>query len=128
MGMVGFFQCHNNMDTITTITITITLVQQAGARCYLHNPYWKGPPVVEQVSLTSVRVSWVGLLVNARCADKLRVKYWKSNGSPDSYEISDKFLVDKNSYLVKKIDKYIEYDYQVIAVEKETLLRSTDYD
>ena len=65
-----------------------------------------------QVSLTSVRMSWAGLLGNARCANKIRIKYWKTF-SPNDYKMSEKLLVETNSYLIKNIDKYIEYDFQV---------------
>jgi len=67
----------------------------------------------------------VGLLGNTRCTDKVRVKYWKSS-NPGVYEMSDKFGAGTTSILIKKVGKYIEYEYQVIAIE-EKVIRSTDY-
>ena len=55
----------------------------------------------------------MGLLGNTRCTDKVRVKFWKSS-NPNDYKLSSKFLVGTTSHFIKKVDKYIEYDYQVI--------------
>jgi len=45
--------------------------------------YWfsgfTGPPLVEQVNLTHVRVSWEGLVKYRKCADQFLVKYWQKS-------------------------------------------------
>ena len=64
------------------------------------------------MSLTSVRLSWAELLGNVGCADKIRIKYWKTL-SPNDYETSAKLPVTTRSYLVEALEKYIEYTFQV---------------
>ena len=54
----------------------------------------------------------MGLLQRPDCADKIRVKYWKSF-SPNDYKMSVKLSVETNSYLVNKLEKYVEYTFQV---------------
>merc|ERR1712117_810904 len=63
------------------------------------NPYWTGTPTVEQITLTSVRVSWAGLLERTDCADSLIVRHVVPNQM---------------------------YTYQVIAREEKGLL-GVDY-
>merc|ERR1711915_594995 len=119
-------RCSGSMFLpILNIPFLLIFIPQTKASCWFHNPWWKGAPVVEQVSLLSVRVSWSGLLGNARCADKVRVKYWKMN-SPNEWKISDKLPVAAEQFVVQNIDKYIKYAFQVIAIE-EKAIRSTDY-
>ena len=67
------------------------------------------------MSLNSVRVSWAKLLGNTRCADKIRIKHWKTN-SPNQYDMGDNLGVSKTSYLIEGLDKYIEYTIQVIDI------------
>jgi hypothetical protein len=50
------------------------------------NPSFKGPPVVEQVDLYTVRVSWDGLVINRQCTYQFLVKYWLRN-SPRHYKV-----------------------------------------
>ena len=57
-------------------------------------------------------MSWVGLLGNARCANKIRVKYWKTF-SPNDYKMSEKLSVETSSYLINNLDKYLDYTFQV---------------
>ena len=59
-----------------------------------------------------MRVSWAGLLTRSDCADKIRIKYWKTY-SPNDYKMSEKLSVETHSFLVEKLDKYIEYTFQV---------------
>jgi len=90
-----------------------------------YNPWWSGPPIVEQLSLTSVRVSWHGLLQEAQCADNIMVKHFKGINSND-YKISDPLDVSVNTYIVHDLSPNQEYTYQVIAREEKGLL-GVDY-
>lgn len=90
-----------------------------------YNPWFSGPPVVEQVTLTSVRVSWHGLLQQSQCADNILVKHYKGIQSND-YQISDPLDVTVNTYIVHDISPNQEYTYQVIAREEKGLL-GVDY-
>jgi len=80
------------------------------------NPQIIGPPVLEQMSLTSVRVSWQGLLEQPECADKIVVKHFKGSERLN-YKISEKMPVSVNSYIVRHLTPHTTYTYQVIAVE-----------
>ena len=59
-----------------------------------------------------MRLSWVGLLNRPDCADKIRVKYWNSY-NPNGYVMSDKLSVETISHVVDRLDKYVEYTFQV---------------
>jgi len=89
------------------------------------NPYWDGAPSVEQVSLTSVRVSWHGLLQREDCADSLLVKFYKGDNTND-FGMSDTLSVNTNSYIVRDIVPNLQYTFQVIAREEKGLL-GVDY-
>ena len=98
------------------------------ARCSLssRNPYWTGGPRVDQVTLTSVKVSWDGLLENSDCADSLRIKYWWTN-APANYQLSEKLPVSATNFVIGDLLKYQEYAFQVAAIEDKTILRSVDW-
>jgi len=89
------------------------------------NPYWEGPPSVEQVSLTSVRVSWHGLLQRDDCADSLLVKFYRGDNTND-FGMSDTLSVTTNSYIVRDVVPNLPYTFQVIAREEKGLL-GVDY-
>merc|ERR1711990_1165298 len=89
------------------------------------NPYWDGAPSVQQVSLTSVRVSWPGLLQRADCADSLLVKFYKGENTND-FGMSDTLSVTTNSYIVRDVVPNLPYTFQVIAREEKGLL-GVDY-
>ena len=98
------------------------------SRCSLssRNPYWTGGPRVDQVTLTSVKVSWDGLLENSDCADSLRIKYWWAN-APNNYQLSEKLPVSSTNFVIGDLLKYQEYAFQVAAIEDQTILRSVDW-
>jgi len=89
------------------------------------NPYWDGAPSVQQVSLTSVRVSWHGLLQREDCADSLLVKFYKGENTND-FGMSDTLSVTTNSYIVRDVVPNLPYTFQVIAREEKGLL-GVDY-
>ena len=87
--------------------------------------------MVSQLSRTSVRLSWTKLLQNKDCAglqtvvgsetklcaDKIRVKWWRSihgpNPGADKYKISKYLDLDTLSFVVEDLTKYVEYSFQV---------------
>jgi len=89
------------------------------------NPYWVGAPNVEQVTLTSVRVSWHGLLRREDCADSLIIKHYKGTNTGE-YFMSEPQEVSTNSYIVQDLLPNQAYTYQVIAREEKGLL-GVDY-
>merc|ERR1719209_2734118 len=84
------------------------------------NPSFNGPPTVEQLTLTSVRVSWAGKLEQAECADNIIVKHYKGINSNDYY-LSEPLPTEVTSYVVLDLTPNIEYTYQVIAREEKGL-------
>jgi len=80
------------------------------------NPRLTGPPIVEQLSMTSVRVSWAGLLETSVCADFIKVKHWRGMNI-DNWWMSDQLTVDTHSYIVKNLVPNVPYTFQVIAAE-----------
>jgi len=89
------------------------------------NPYWTGEPTIEQITLTSVRVSWAGLLERSDCADSLIVKHFKGDNTND-FMMSDPLDTATNSYIVRDVVPNQMYTYQVIAREEKGLL-GVDY-
>jgi hypothetical protein len=93
------------------------------------NPVFTGPPIVEQVggnrvhthialmlyvqlTLTSARVSWAGLLKYGECADNVLVKHYKGQDT-SNYKISDPLPVTVTTYIVHDLSPNQEYTYQV---------------
>jgi len=81
--------------------------------------------VVEQLTLTSVRVSWHGLLEQGDCADNILVKHYRGIDS-NNYEISDPLVTSVTSYIVHDLTPNQEYTYQVIAREEKGIF-GVDY-
>ena len=65
-----------------------------------------------QLTLTSVRVSWAGLLERADCADSMLVKHYKGDNTND-FSMSDPLSVTTNSYIVRDVVPLQSYTYQV---------------
>eukprot|EP00091_Calanus_sinicus_P009744 TRINITY_DN22668_c0_g1_i1.p1 TRINITY_DN22668_c0_g1~~TRINITY_DN22668_c0_g1_i1.p1 ORF type:complete len:134 (+),score=17.73 TRINITY_DN22668_c0_g1_i1:57-458(+) len=82
------------------------------------NPTWVEAPRVEQVTSTSVNVSWVGLLKQDECVDGILVKHFKGEDSKD-YKLSAVLNVSTNSYLVHDLMPNEAYTYLVIAREEK---------
>jgi len=106
--------------SLVWLPLTSSYCTWAGA-----NPYWVGAPNVEQVTLTSVRVSWHGLLKRDDCADSLIIKHYKGTNTGD-YFMSEPQKVSTNSYIVQDLQPSQAYTYQVIAREEKGLL-GVDY-
>ena len=65
-----------------------------------------------KITLTSVRVSWAGLLERSDCADSLIVKHFKGDNTND-FSMSDPLTVETNSFIVKDVVPRQLYTYQV---------------
>ena len=65
-----------------------------------------------QITLTSVRVSWAGLLERSDCADSLIVKHFKGDNTND-FMMSDPLDTETNSYIVRDVVPNQMYTYQV---------------
>ena len=76
------------------------------------NPGWKGPPVVEQLSLTSVRVSWNGLVTRIDCADNFIVKYWPVM-DPSDFTMTSPLTTETLEVDITGIRSRRQYEYQV---------------
>ena len=67
----------------------------------------------DQVDVEGVRVSWDGMLSNAHCADWMRVKHWKSDGSDTDYDLSEKLDKTSRSFIVTDLIPYRSYTFEV---------------
>ena len=67
---------------------------------------------MEQLSLTSVRVSWHGLLQRQDCADNILVKHFRGSTTSD-YKISELLSVETNSLILAGLNPNQPYTYQV---------------
>ena len=76
------------------------------------NPGFRGPPKVEQVTLTSVQVSWHGLVTRGECADQFIVKSWLAR-NPNDYKMSDLLPTSQFSFVVTDLVPNQDYVFQV---------------
>lgn len=109
-------------DTINNIALLIIALSVNTVYPYCtwvgSNPSWSGSPKVEQVSLTSVRVSWSGLLQREDCADSILVKFFKGDSTYD-FGMSEPLNVTTNTFIVRDVVPNLPYTFQVIAREEK---------
>jgi len=119
--------CTPMNQLVLLVELVLVLVHPSHSWCRSlgWNPSWSGPPVVEQLSLTSVRVSWSGLLQQPECADNILVKHYRGFNS-NEYGLSDPLVVQATSYVVHDLTPNTEYTFQVIAREEKGIL-GVDY-
>eukprot|EP00092_Neocalanus_flemingeri_P040938 GFUD01044576.1.p1 GENE.GFUD01044576.1~~GFUD01044576.1.p1 ORF type:complete len:244 (+),score=68.62 GFUD01044576.1:97-828(+) len=104
---------------LATLTTLLWLPPPTSSSCPENNPpYWEGPPTVEQVTLTSVRVSWQEVLVRPECADNIVVKHFPSDDK-DNQHMSPHLPVSDNSFIVQDLQFGKAYTYLVIAREEK---------
>ena len=89
------------------------------------NPSIPTPPIVTQISITKVQVSWKGIVKNKECVDSYRVKYWKK-GSEQNYKMSEKVSSEIDGVILEKIVPRVEYSFQAVAIE-EKVFGAIDY-
>jgi len=98
-------------------------LQDCNAYCALlgQNPGFSAAPKVEQISLTSVRVSWEGLVIRRECADQFIVKSWNAR-NPNDYQMSDLLPVTQFSFTVTDLVPNQNYVFQAVAREDKGIL------
>ena len=89
------------------------------------NPGFNGNPTVTQITITSVQVSWQGVVINVECADQFVVKYWKLGTT--NYKMSDLVANNIEAVILTGITPRVEYNYQVVAREDKGALLGIDY-
>ena len=77
------------------------------------NPGFRGAPLVEQVTLTSVRVTWSGLVTRKECADQFIVKSWLAR-NPNDYKMSNLLPTTQFSFVVRDLVPNQDYVFQVV--------------
>lgn len=86
------------------------------------NPTFNGRPRVEQMDdLTSVKISWDGIVDYIECADNFLISYWVK-GSPHDYELTKFLPTSASSTVIPDIKINVPYVYQVIAREQKGIL------
>lgn len=80
------------------------------------NPKWTGPPSVHQINVSTVLVSWEGLITRKDCADQFLVKSGLV-AAPSVFEMSQMLSTDTFTYIFTERSPENEYFYQVIARE-----------
>ena len=89
------------------------------------NPYFTGPPIVQQVDLQTVRVSWAGLVEMRECTDQFLVKYWQKT-NPQKYDLTE--LVNPQvSSIDIKVSPKVEYQFQAVAREDKGSVIGVDW-
>ena len=83
--------------------------------CHVSLKIFHLTPKIFQLTLTSVRVSWAGLLESQECADSIIVKHYKGDFTSDFF-MSDPLDVGTNSYIVRDIVPLQPYTYQVSMI------------
>ena len=98
---------------LVTTMVTVTVPSVSGYCAGLGaNPGFRGPPTVEQVTLTSVRVTWAGLVTRKECADQFIVKSWLAR-NPNNYQMSDLLPTTEFSFIVRDLVPNQDYVFQV---------------
>ena len=117
------------LTTLSCVIICIlhTPVSIVQAYCWEpgKNPYFTGPPIVEQVDLQTVRVSWLGLVEMRECADQFLVKYWPIN-DPQGYRLT-KLVNPQVNNIDIKVSPRVEYQFQAIVREDKGSVTGVDW-
>lgn len=109
------------------VFISVINVPLVSAYCWQagQNPYFTAIPIVQQVDLRTVRVTWEGIVEYEKCVDNYLVKYWQKS-NPQGYKMTE--LIDKQHYTSDIIiTPKINYVFQVIAREDKGGLLGIDY-
>jgi len=109
------------LDIIVTLLAAILQPAQGYCAGIGSNPGFKDAPLVQQVTLTSVKVSWHGLVTRSECADQYIVKSWNIR-NPNDYKMSDLLPLNQLSYIVTDLVPNQEYVFQAVAREDKGIL------
>ena len=72
------------------------------------------------MTLTSVRVSWDGLVTRSDCADQFIVKSWLAR-NPNDYKMSDLLPTSQYSFIVTDLVPNQDYVFQVSCQDSRDL-------
>ena len=72
------------------VVIACCNIAEVRSYCIGGNPGFDGPPKVEQVDMTSVLVSWNGIVTRIDCADNFLIKSWDYM-NPNDYKAGTTF-------------------------------------
>ena len=99
---------------VLVVTLLATTLHPTDAYCngIGANPGFRDSPRVKQVTLTSVKVDWEGLVTRIECADQFIVKSWNKR-KPNDYSMSDLLPLTQFSYIVTDVIPNQEYVFQV---------------
>lgn len=89
------------------------------------NPYFTEAPRVEQVTISTVRISWKDIVARRECADSFLVKYWQLN-MPQGYKLTDMVKTDQNFIEVEVVPK-VPYNFQAVAREDKGPVMGVDW-
>lgn len=85
------------------------------------DPGFSAAPNVEQITLTSVLVSWQGIATKVECADQFIVKSWNAR-NPNDYFMSDLLPTTQFTYVVTDLVPNQNYVFQAVAREDKGFL------
>eukprot|EP00092_Neocalanus_flemingeri_P021702 GFUD01023540.1.p1 GENE.GFUD01023540.1~~GFUD01023540.1.p1 ORF type:complete len:268 (-),score=74.64 GFUD01023540.1:180-983(-) len=109
------------LDILVTLLATTLHPAQAYCAGIGANPGFKDSPLVQQVTLTSVKVTWAGLVTRAECADQFIVKSWNKR-NPNDYKMSDLLPLNQFTYIVTDLVPNQDYVFQAVAREDKGIL------
>lgn len=112
---------------VLTFLLTFTPVPPVTAYCWEagRNPTFSDAPIVEQVDIRNVRVSWQGRIDMRECADQFLVKYWQKN-NPQDYQLTALMPNTLSSVIIEIVPK-VEYTFQAIAREDKGQVLGIEY-
>jgi len=115
------------MKMLLVVLVVGCLVCEGQGYCFApgSNPSFREPPIVQQVNLTAVLVSWEGSVNMQQCVDQFLVKSGQKF-AVNNYEMSQKLSKLTFSLVIANRVPMVEYFYQVIAREDKGLL-GVDY-
>ena len=85
------------------------------------HPGFREPPLVQQLTPTSVNVNWEDL-VNLQCVSNFLVKYWESQ-NPYDQQLSDELPADQFRYIVPNLVPNQEYVFQVCVFHYQRITK-----
>jgi len=111
------------MSVSIIATLALLSAPYVSSYCSLlgQNPGFSSAPRVEQVTLTSVRVSWEGIVTRIECADQFIVKSWNAR-NPNDYQMSDLLPLSQFTYVVTDLVPNQNYVFQAVAREDKGIL------
>jgi len=89
------------------------------------NPYFGQAPRVEQVNLSTVRISWKDAVEKRWCVDHFLVKYWQTN-MPTGYKLTELVTPDVNFIEVEVVPK-VPYNFMAVAREDKGPVMGIDW-